>query len=1604
MKKLYKIFSVITVAILSALLIVGCSKKTTTKDDKTTKVTTTNKTNTNNSSKTTARFTTNNPTTKETIKSYSISVEGATNEVTCSVTTLEFNDGTATYVPVDLTKTYAEGTKIFVSVTNYSSKKVKLTATIGTTVKEKEINAGASGGFTQVGDALDLTGNLNLKIEEIGEATQSYTVKLCNDSEVKFSFYYYVGSTKMTCNSSSTVYEGTTIYPSVTSTYDFDIVAYSLSSNEYLEKINISSGSEQQQSATFAPIVVSNDVYLDYVEDVVCALSYSSSVEGASFTILNKTTNTEVTTSGAYYPVLTEFELGLTNTSDKKLLVNVYTYDEYIDDMALMGSIPVEGTSYTFPYTVAIQGDMTIEIVEYAEYTVTLPDPSDDGITCNFMYYDVTIDGSKTLVSGTYPKNTAIYGTIFNRSTNKIIVKVVDANNPLNVINSISVKANDYEYIDDPIYLTCDINITITIVKPVSERYKLTINNDYSDVTIKAYYFEDSVTPVEITSSTFIPKGASILVEGTNNSTTSKYKMTLYANSVEKGSAILDYGTDNEGQITFGQISSNLVLEVSAYEEVETYEVDIYNTYSNLDIELFYKDSNNEYVKITDLENIEKGTIVYVKLTSTGDAYIAGVFTEADVPLLSGVVQAGSSTFIGSFEIKENVGIETAEYSEVTITYTSIDGVTIRALDQNNNTIASGSSVFMGIIICFEIVNSTDNKVTINFEIGEMSFGFAVDANATKTTEYTAVPSDCTLSVTEYVEYTVTVNLNGFDSDITYSLVVVTAEGYDYLQSGDNITKNSPLLVMFTEFPNDPILMLTLKNGETIVYNNVITAYDYEENVIFVNGNVTITVSRAMMPGDTYTIENSIDIDDLDVTITVAGQPYVEDEEIEEETTIVVSVENNTNSSFYIYAFDADTEDDVAETKIVNPKQTIAITFNISCNVFIGCEVIDSPNMFYINDTIDNDEIEIEIDVNGEECEDLDNILEGSIVSIYVYNGSTETYTVYVVNDYTDQVLTNCITIAFGENCLLEFEIHIDACLVYELYSSTYTLINDIDVDELEVTITVNGEPLNSNKIDRGAVVDVYVTNNSTNYPYIISILDNEGVEYGTIDLNPGDDGQASFTMVCDLWIDYFEGEEILGDQYSVELDIDTTDLAFSIASDGEPINFGDLIDEDAYVVISVTNDSEYDYVIEIYDYLGDLVDEFIVYSEDSEDYDFNITSDITVCCYEYNEDLPHTISNQVDIDGIELSFATDEGEEIDIDLDIDYDTYVIVTVVNSTDTTYCVFAFDDDEIISFVGVDAGDSGEFGFYVCSDTYIACMEGTNPYGSFSVDVEFEIEGIELIITVDGEESSFGQDIEYNSDVTIVISNNTEKAYDFYFAENGEIVRKVLVVAGDDNYYSFYIDSFITITCEEHIAVLRRVTVSGDNSDIIWDLYDEYDNYYESGDEIDEEYTINFSLTNKSVTKLYKMTVYNDNNDVLISEVFYPASEEIYYSNGTWFKISSDVNIVIEETTVTEYTLNINSDYEVRVSRQSIDINNGGTIYEGERLYVYVDTDVETEADLEIICFDADNNVIIDFIYYVDGSGEDYDFIDDVQSNIKIVVIGLSSSPDEEGPIA
>ncbi len=1511
MKKLHKIFSVITLAICTVFLIVGCGKKTT-KDIKTTKkdnttsnVTTAKKT---TSKKTTSKQTTkNNETTKEIKNSYSISVENEISGVTCSVSTLASNGGTATYVPVDLTEKQEEGKSIFVTVTNYSSKSVKLTATIGTTVKEATIRVGESGGFQSPYDCLTLTGDLNLKIETIDEVVTKSRITLDNDSEVIFSFYYYVGGTKYTCNSSTELANGTMIYPSVTSTLDFDIVAaYSIKGN-IIQKLNVDAGSLEAKTAEFTAFEVTEDVYFAYFIDEECKLEFSSSVEDAYFVITNKTTDEEVTISGLYYDILTEFEFGLVNNSGKKIIVNAYEYDEEKDDMVLVASFPVETITFTYPKLFILASDTRLEIVEYAEYEVSYDTLPDSDIVLNFSYIDFTTFSSKELEAGKYLKGTVIYAAVYNQTDRKILVRVVDKDNDTNIITSFNVDAHDHMYADDYFALSCNIRVNIVFDEPVIPSYTLTIDNDYSDVIIDAYYFVDDVTPTLITSTTQIPYGSSILITGKNFLTDSTIKMSLLIADEVANYTIINAGYDNEGQITLVSIESDIEVVIEIDEEVTTYSVYDENEITGLEIKLYYKE-DDEYIEIIRTNCILENSVIYVKaINSIDNDYVVLVNTDGGNSIISGAVAANEEVFIGSFTLTQDSHYEAIEYSEVTITYESNDDVTITCYDQNNIKILSGAKVYKGRILYLDIDNKTNNKVSVVMTMLGYDLGFTVDANSSETAGPLNVPSDITVTINEYVEYSVSI-INSFAPSVSIMFMVIKTDGYTELKDGDKVAKNSTAM-LFIQNQSDKVLTLTITNGSETLYSGILEQFYGDESPISIQGDFSITITEALIPLDSFIIENNM-IDGLDLEITVDGENHNLEDAIEEGAVVSITITNNTEDSYIIFVLD-DEDENIVDSKTVEPNYSVTFEFEIGSNVYLENETDYVVNKYTITNSVS--EFSVDITIGDDEEFDPDaEYEEGTLINLYLDNDTEIPYVLYVLDEDDDNVLDPRV-ISGGDNQNVSFYISSNVYITCEEYvdEGPYKVFCDVLEVGLSISLYVDEDLISfGDEIESGTEINVDLGNDTDNayWVYVYKSLDDSTVASYRLDANTND--WFTFTITCTCYIE-FEMEELDEGPYSIEISDDTNSTidAYYITEDDDEIEIDleDLYDDGTEIVVYVTNNNDYPIYVHVSDEYDSTLSYATIDPEDNGYVIFTLESNVIIYIEEYIEKYFVYIDNHSDVDIDDIAIIVKDSDDNDVtNENIAGITELSVTVSNDSEFDIIIVVCDDTSDFIFDAV----------------ILAGKEETIPFEHIK-DVDINVfEFKEQSITIEGEVDDF----------TLTIR---------------------------DDYYIYY-----------------------ENGD--------YFNYY--GDDL------LFDGTNNS-DKLVKVTIYNLEDEVVDYVFFYAKDEYGSYTDSIWVDIYSGIRVVIEEVEFEEYTLTIDSAYELDITRGEEQLYNGSTIYTGDRIRIALEN--STEEDLVVTVKNSDGIVLLE--YYTSSGSYNYDDIDGICSDITIeVTIWSSSSEDYPEP--
>lgn len=1398
MKKIYKLLSVITLAVLTTILIVGCGKKTT---KATTKDTTTGKITTNKPT------TKDNSTTKETKKSYSISLTGEISDVTCSITTLSENDGTATYVPVDLTKKYEEGKAIFVTVNNLSSKNVKLTATIGTTVKEVTINAGESGGFKTPTDCLKLTGDLSLKLEELEEViTENKKVRLGNDSEVKFSFYYYVGSMKFTCNDTTTVKKGTTIYPSVTSTLDFEIMAaYSINGN-IIQKLKLNAGSEQAQSATFQSFEVTDDVMFDYTIYKSCKLEFNSKVEGANFIVTNKTTDEVVTESGLYFDSLTEFEFALENNTGNKVIVNIYQFDEDIAGLALLGSLTIEGESFTYPNIVPIYDDLKLEIVDYVEYNISI-EGTPDGVEFTLYRMDPFTYHGDAIEGGNYPLGTILYAGAYNTTDKKALVRIVDANDTTKVITSFEVEENDSNYPEDMFFLSCDIKVNIIFDEPALPSYTLTIYNSYSDVTVDAYYFLDDTTPIKITSTTEIPFGASVLIEGNNSSMSLMVKMYLRVEGAVANNVILGVGDDSYGQITLDSAEFDIELYIEQYELVETYSVVVNDTYSDIDIKLFFKD-DDEYVEIQKPNCILKGREIFVRVNNTSDSpFIILAYYSGGETMLSGVASANEETLIGSFILTKNATVTFADYSEITIAYTTIEGVTINCYNQDNNTVLSGSTVFKNAILNFEVVNGTDSKIIASFTIFDYTFGFTVDANSSYTYGPQAVPADFSLTVEEYVEYNISIK-NDFSSKVVVNLGAFTDEGMTLLYDGDTVPKNTPVLLSIANSEETAILLLTIKNGSETVYNGILgSTYGEDSDIISIKGDFSITITYAMIPSDDYTIEDQTNVD-IDVLITIGenDDDFDPNEAYEEGTIINLYIDNDSDDEYIIYVV-SDGEQNIVDPIHIAGDGYQEVTFELTCDVYITCEiVISGPFAVYYDSDIEYFTVKLFPDDGDEEVGFGDDIEKGTEVYVYITNELDYDYTLTVLNLDNDEVIESLDGYA-NSGDWLSFTIDCDCYITVEIdyeNDETYgiSVSNEVNVP---VSVYYVDEEDEEYEIDFNEKYEEYTTivayiQNSTENPIIVEILDEYSVVIEDLIIYEGDNDSIDFALESDVTISIKEYIEEFEDGMYLSIFNDADEDVNYVVKDA---NDNDVTEKNianiSTLYLTVANNSTCNVVVLVKDAYHGVVVENIVMANDVETMGFEHESDVDIYIYKH---MNARITIQGEIEGFTWEI-NDDFEDYFEDGDVFHyygDDLYFDGISSSKDKTIKVTIYDtDNEVIGYQNYYIAPEGEtyrdgVWFNVYTDILIVIEEIEVEEYTLTIDTDLNVVVSRGSITLNDGDTLYG-----GERLCIDFDNDTDQTFNIIgFNDENDMLFVLTCEAGEYAYYIYEgVSSNITI---------------------------------------------------------------------------------------------------------------------------------------------------------------------------------------------------------------
>lgn len=526
MRKLFKVMSIASLAILTGLAISACgSKKTTTKD-----VTTKNST-TKVAPTTKKATTTVNPTTKETTPTedgYSIVSEGSIAGATVNLSTLEMVDGTPKSVPIDTSKKYKEGTILFAQVINDSAKNVKISALVGGKIADRAyIAAGDAGGLFGV----ELTGNMTFKLEdstEIETSTLSIDLDSTKDTDTRVNSLHvysenFVDMPDFADETTLEVGEKIKIFvwncaSDVTLTITNGEDPEDTIEREYKILSEDEQGPDGKGHDEIFEITVKGDVTV-----TVTALGGKVNYDFSTFTDINANVyyydgNDEkvAVNSGNEIPYGIDVHVDATNSSTTKKYILVAKDG----DGDTIISCPIENAEdYEYGIIFTVENNKTIiSIEEYVECSITLTGNADVDLTGTY----VSDSGFVEIGNGT---------TTLAKYT-KIVVSATNKNETLNYI----IRATYGEYSVSKLLeangtysfeeLPLEGDVTFEII--AYSEHTVTITNEYaSDVRLMAFYMDiDAEMPAMVNSGDKVMDGIVVMVSAATMGE-GKYAITI---------------------------------------------------------------------------------------------------------------------------------------------------------------------------------------------------------------------------------------------------------------------------------------------------------------------------------------------------------------------------------------------------------------------------------------------------------------------------------------------------------------------------------------------------------------------------------------------------------------------------------------------------------------------------------------------------------------------------------------------------------------------------------------------------------------------------------------------------------------------------------------------------------------------------------------------------------------------------------------------------------------------------------------------------------------------------------------------------------------------
>lgn len=927
MKKFIKAFCFSVVALLTCFTITACGgKKNKTKENTTTE------------NKTTENTTAGEKKTTPDVVTYSISRQGEIDGVTVKVKYVTTTNGVTKEKDVDFTKKYDKNTIIKVEVENNSTKRVKISALLGTT------SAGSVFVNAKSNDVLDditLTNNLIVKLDDATTNTTS-SLSLTQDNSADTSTEFNTVHLYKTSDTSKTdLVNGANLVLDE----ELNVFVWNVASAVHLKVVNGSTtvvdkdyekltdeqanpitgeGHGANELYTFnvkGDVIVTMTVLTEPVSREVYIPNYNYVTFSFYYNVNGQIVDCDET---ANVPNGTTIYASATSVSDEEVIAYMATGKEFIEKIRISeGDVTPQTVNFS---PITVYSDVKFDYEDYDTYTLEFSSEVDDA---ELEIYNVSGEESKLITTSgeSYDILTEFEFKLTNDSGDKVIVNVYVGSDLYG-----SLVIEDEEYTFPEIVVMYD-DIKVEIVE--YEEFEVTIANiTNTDITASFATVDltkDTLIPTPITSGDVYPLNTPIVGMVTNG-TIKEITLTV-VDVVDDTNILLEETISGYDTYIFMEypvfLSCDVIIKIVISDVDTTYAVTIKNDYdSDITINAYYNIGADDEAFDSDDDIIVGAAIIIDAFNYSTNEYYKILLLDGNEIIKTETIDASEESYDGYgrmlFTLTKNLTImilledPTVKYS-ITIDNEFTD-LAINLYYENEDgddefitdfTSTYQSGLFINISACneydnrnFEItvtINGSDDVITINS-------GTGIDTSAILTGDMTITVEE----IEDLVKWSIDL-YNDYDGDTDLELYIRYSTGGD-VDLDEYVTDGSVIDIEIINGTEDDVFLVVYIGNEfhekiKVVGKSTLPSGLYD---IEVSEDIRIVVEEAVIYQVTYSISSDLDLNEIELIVfdaSLGKTAVLEDGEyydkytpigfyVESDCNVIVMI---TNGSYKFY-------------------------------------------------------------------------------------------------------------------------------------------------------------------------------------------------------------------------------------------------------------------------------------------------------------------------------------------------------------------------------------------------------------------------------------------------------------------------------------------------------------------------------------------------------------------------------------------------------------------------------------------------------------------------------------------------------------------------------